>query len=576
MKRPNPGLIVVLAATAAIHLSVAALGFSTLARNGFLYDDSFYAFQIARHIAHGDGPTFDGVHLTNGFQPLYVAALVPIYMVAGDDPATPVHIALVLSALLTVATAWLLYRLVARRAGETAALIAAGAWGFSPIVTHQAANGLETALALFILACTTLYYVERIRPSRAVARRRFVVLGVLLALAFLARADLGIFGLAMALDYLLVLRGRGGGRRWRGDLAATVVAGFVLCAPWLVYGMVAVGSPVPESGRATRFLSIAYAPFFGLGPASMLDSGPTLAFVGEHVEHSLDTMKVIPVAQPFFRGIQKLAGDGPLASAAAHAADGVGILLLVGFVAWWVRRRRSARGRDAGEYDFLLLFAVMMIAAYSTIIFGMFFYLRYYYPLYFIAMLFGGLAMDDLIAWLRRRPAAARRAVLAGSGVYAVALLFMTYTAAYRTTPVYGFYDAARWVATHTDASDTIGVFQGGAIGYLSHRRVINLDGKVNSDALHAMETGRLDQYVKAAGIDIVMDSERVLDRFLGPWTDAQRSHIEAQSVFSGKRYGVPGWIGYRISPPRVFDARAPRAGTGREGMTPSPVPSPR
>ncbi len=341
MKRPNPGLIVVLAATAAIHLSVAALDFSTLARNGFLYDDSFYAFQIARHIARGDGPTFDGTHLTNGFQPLYVATLVPMYLVAGDDATAPVHAALVLSALLTVATAWLLYRLVARRASETAALIAAGAWAFSPIVTRQAANGLETALALFLLASATFYYVERVRPVVDASRRRFVAMGALLGLSFLARADLGLLGLVMGLDYLLVLRARGAGPRWRGNLGATVATGALICAPWIFYGALAVGSPIPESGRATRFLSVAYAPFFGLGPSSMLESGPTLTFVGEHVEHSFGALKVIPVLHPFFRATQKLSVGSSGAGIVAALANAIGVLVLAGFVTWWFRRRRS-------------------------------------------------------------------------------------------------------------------------------------------------------------------------------------------------------------------------------------------
>ncbi len=197
----------------------------------------------------------------------------------------------------------------------------------------------------------------------------------------------------------------------------------------------------------------------------------------------------------------------------------------------------------------------------------MFFFLRYYYPLYFVAMVFAGIAVDDLIAWMHHGPAILRRAVLAGSGVYAAGLLFMAYTAAYRTTPVYGFYDAARWVATHTDASDTIGVFQGGAIGYLSHRRVVNLDGKVNREAFRALRAGRLGAYVQSSGIDFVMDSEQVLDRFLGPWSDDERHRIENESVFAGDRNGVPGWIGYRVSPPRVFDARGPNDKIGAGSM---------
>src|SRR5438105_15832144 len=40
-------------------------------------DDAFYYFRIARNIALGHGSTYDGVNSTNGYQPLWLAVLVP-------------------------------------------------------------------------------------------------------------------------------------------------------------------------------------------------------------------------------------------------------------------------------------------------------------------------------------------------------------------------------------------------------------------------------------------------------------------------------------------------------------------
>ncbi len=544
-----------LAAAAAVHLAVAVTDFGTLARNGFLYDDSFYAFQIARNIAHGLGPTFDGVNLTNGFQPLYVGLLVPIFLIAGDGPALPVHLALAMSALLTVATAFLLYRLIARRASPVAAAVATAAWAFSPIVMRQSANGLETALALFMLAASVTWYLEKIRPVAQPARRQFAVMGALLGGAFLARADLGFLALAMTLDYLLVVRAHGARPRWGKELATAAGMGLLVCLPWLTYGTIAVGLPIPESGRATRYLSLAYAPFFDLGGESLVREGPSWDFVAAHATRSVQTLKVIPAFHPMFRGLQKLGDRFDAAGLFGALANAFEVLVLAGLAVWWFWRRRQPRGRPAREFDFLLLVAVMFFAAYSTVVFGVFFFLRYYYPVFFIGAIFTGFMLDDAIAWVGARSLPVRRVALAASGVYAAALLFMGYTSAFRTTPVYGFYDAARWVATHTDASDTIGVFQGGAIGYLSERRVVNLDGKVNRDAFAALREHRLDAYVRASGIDMVMDSERVLSLFLGPWSDVERRHIETECVFTGSEHGVPGWIGYRVSPARGVNA---------------------
>jgi hypothetical protein len=202
---------------------------------------------------------------------------------------------------------------------------------------------------------------------------------------------------------------------------------------------------------------------------------------------------------------------------------------------------------------------------------GVFFFLRYYYPVYFIGMIFAGIALDDAMLYFQSRSMPMRRLALAGTGVYAVSLLFMGYTSAFRSTPVYRFYDAAKWIRAHTDSSDTIGVFQSGAIGYLSGRRVINLDGKVNREAFAALREGRLPAYVQSAGIDVVMDNAGVIDLFLGPWSDADRKRMESERVFTGGENGVPGWIGYRLTPPRVYDAAAPSGAAVRLGPDKAP-----
>lgn len=563
MKRLNPGLLVVLAAAAAVHFTVAALDFPTLARS-FLYDDSFYDFQIARHIAHGDGPTFDGTNLTNGFQPLYVAFLVPFYWVAGSNETVPIHAALVLSALCTVATTYLLYRILARRTSETAAIVAAGAWVFSSIVVRQTANGLETSVAVLMLAATVLFYLEKIRPEPRVARRQLVSLGLLAGGCILARVDLGLFILAMCLDFLLVRRRNRAGHSWRGEMAIAGATCFLACLPWMIYGVLAVGSPFPESGRATRFLAIAYGPSFQLA-----SHGPNSTFVAEHFGRSLETLKVIPAVHPFFRGSTKLGERLGVPHATENLADAAGVVLLLALGIWWWRRRRTERGREGREFEFLLVFSAMMLVAYSTFVFGVFFFLRYYYPVYFISMIFAGLAIDDTIVYFQSRSARTRSFALAGAGVYAVSILFMGYTSAFRAAPIYPFYDAARWIKTHTDTTDTIGVFQSGTIGYLSGRRVIDLDGKVNREAFAALRSGTLSTYVRDAGIDLVMDRADVIKLFLGSWSDAEKERMER--VFTGGDYGVPGWIGFRISQPRVYDAAAPAGAAVRLGPDKAP-----
>jgi hypothetical protein len=209
----------------------------------------------------------------------------------------------------------------------------------------------------------------------------------------------------------------------------------------------------------------------------------------------------------------------------------------------WRRNRRSA----AGELTFLLLFSVMMIAAYSLWVFGVFFFLRYYFPLFIVATLYGALVIDDLAALVSRWSAPARRGAIAAVAIYVGAFGWMSANSVFRSRPVYRFYDIARWVEQNIEEGATVGVFQSGAIGYLSGRRVVNLDGKVNHEAAMALRRGRFEQYLAGAGIDVVMDDMKVLDLFLGPWSEQDYRRLEKQAVYLGYRDGTPGWLGLRV-----------------------------
>ena len=566
MKNSSTALIILLVAAVGLHLLVVAQDFATLAKNGYLYDDSFYAFQIARSISEGHGPTFDGVHLTNGFQPLYVLMLVPVFSLAGTDPITPIYAALVLLALLTVATAIPLYNIVRRYVRPPAALAATGLWLFSPIVIRQSANGLETALALFLLSLAVWFYLDRVRSSEHPSRGAFVKLGLLLGLCALARVDLVLLAFSIVLDYLLLLRRRGAHNgELRGIVTSAAVA-LIIYSPWMLYGVFAVGSPFQESGTATRFLSIAYAPLFDLGPRTMVADGPSASFVWSHLVHSLTVLKVNPITHVLFRGLEKFTAETPLSAACSIAANVMGIGMIL-FLGMWVRRR--ARTTQRGELSFLLLFAVIMIVAYSSWIFGVFFFTRYYYPLFFVGAIFGGLLFEDMLGLVSRWRIPYRRVAMVACALYMFGVGWMAWSAAFRSSPVYHFYDVAQWVKGNIGEDDTLGIFQSGAIGYLSGRKVVNLDGKVNFDARHALETDRLDDYIAEAGIDVVMDDMKVLDLFLGPWDKSDYDRLADRALYVGSRQGAPGWVGYRVSDSAIM--RAGSAKTSAGGGSPTP-----
>jgi 4-amino-4-deoxy-L-arabinose transferase-like glycosyltransferase len=543
----------------AFHLAVAWQDFAVLVRNGFLYDDSFYAFKIAQNIAAGRGVSFDGVHPTSGFQPLYVFLLVPAYLLSGGDPILPIHMALTMLAVFTSLTAGLIYLIARRSVGTAASLAAAAVWAFSPVVTRQGANGLETALTAFMIVLAFYFYLARVRSVERPPAWRFLALGLLLGLTVLSRIDSLLLVLVMLLDYLLLLR-RSGAPSKRLVPAGLIPLGVLLLyGPWLVFNMIESGSPLQDSGTATRYLSLAYANYFNYSAENLASSGPGYSFVWTQIAHSFAVLKVVPPVHVIFRSLDRVGAAFGEIGGFRVAANVMGVVALALF-AWAVARwrRDEARSRRS-EIDPLLWFSGLLVASYSLYVFGSFYFIRYYYPLYIAGSLYFAFLLQDAFDWYRRRAPRARRAVAAVVAAYAALFVFFSYSQAFRSRSVYPFYDIACWVSENTGEDETIGAFQCGTIGYLSGRRIINLDGKVNRDALAALKDGCLEDYCRTEGINVVLDHERILDLFLGESRAAFGD--SCATVPQGEMKHPTGWLALRISPPP--EAKAAPGGAG-------------
>lgn len=124
-----------------------------------LVDDGYYYLQIAFQVAQGKGLTFDGLHHTNGFQPLWQIILVPFWEVF--DKSLAPYALMVFQSLLFIGSGIFLYINLQRLLHNTiqsclaSFLWIANIW----IINKGAITGMETGLVLS--ACIVLYfYVE--------------------------------------------------------------------------------------------------------------------------------------------------------------------------------------------------------------------------------------------------------------------------------------------------------------------------------------------------------------------------------------------------------------------------------
>ena len=99
----------------------------------------------------------------------------------------------------------------------------------------------------------------------------------------------------------------------------------------------------------------------------------------------------------------------------------------------------------------------------------------------------------------------------AGAVLSAGLCAFVLYQFRHVQNPYYR--DQYLWVDKHLSADrPVIGAGQTGTLGYFV-RSVVNLDGKVNHEAMRALRSGTIDQYILDRGIEILIDWPEYLEK---------------------------------------------------------------
>lgn len=194
----TPSFYVVLAATVLL-----AVPFH-LQPDHYVVDDGYFYPQIARHITHGAGSTFNGIMPTNGYHPLWMLVCVAAASIT-SAPAALVQILGTTQDLLLLACLLLLVA-ITNRAKMRGVLL-----GCIPLLFIAMVLGiwrlLETTLSL-TLQLGTLLVVLPLLPDwyqSQSTRLQKLATGAMLGMAMLARLDL-IFFAGVILAYNLVGR----------------------------------------------------------------------------------------------------------------------------------------------------------------------------------------------------------------------------------------------------------------------------------------------------------------------------------------------------------------------------------
>lgn len=454
----------------------------------FPTEDGYLMLTIARNLALGMGmSTAEGTLPTNGTQPLATFLWSLCFVLVDGDKVRGVQAILLLQLVIAAATSYLIYRLgrrilKARPDAHEKSALGAAAWFASPVVVPHSMNCLETGLyGLVLTACFLLLLGgERTQP---VNYRRWALLGSALGLAFWARNDAILPCAAVAFVHLVWgIPGEGtwssARGRWRARLFELCTAGSVvvlLASPWLIFNYVRFGHVMPISGQAEG-LEARFA-------ENLLLIAPNL----------LEYLLLVTPIPSHLQGHWSVTLSSALVAALALST-----------LALYARRWHAVE-RDAFRLGLTLTLA---FTAFYGLFFGAgYFVHRYLFALSPLCAVLWGSGVHHLYHTLRARRPQLVRASAAAALVVALAV----HGRAYARGDQHGHFQVVAWVAAHVAEEAWVGAIQTGTLGFF-HDRTINLDGKVNPEALQARRTHSIPRYIVTTEIEYLADWTGILE----------------------------------------------------------------
>lgn len=168
----------------------------------FIRDDAYYYFNTAKNISEGHGSTFDGIHPTNGYHPLWMLVCIPLFALARFDPILPLRILVIITGAFQAGTAVLLYRLIRSVVSPPMGMLAAIFWVFDTYILPPLYKpGLESGITLFLISLLLylLYKFEKRWRSNETKLSQIAWLAVTAILVTMGRLDLVFFSLVVGL-----------------------------------------------------------------------------------------------------------------------------------------------------------------------------------------------------------------------------------------------------------------------------------------------------------------------------------------------------------------------------------------
>lgn len=472
-------LIFLLMATGGIvHLVPLVVGGEFMVKS--ISEDGYLALTMARNIALGLGMSIaEGTIPTNGISEPLVAAIWTVgYWLVNGDKIQGIVWVVAIQFIITTLAAVLLWHgskriLQPHATAGTVAVLAAATWYASLLTSVHTTNGLGTGLYTLCVIGVAMIFSLTVHTWSI---RRCIGLGVLLGITFWARNDAVFFIFAVCVTHLLLgpfdldLVKQ---RLWQVIVMGTTSV--VIALPWLISNQIKFGSIMPVSGHS-QLLEASWGENWYLIPTTLVEN--LLAFA------------------PMPRSLQEQIWVIVVCTVITLAV--VGLLIVL-----WSRFHTAQRRLVM----LVSIYTVCLASYYGFYFSASYFFGRYLFPLtpFFI------LLWTVIVVFIWQHLVLTKlRPIMPIFVILFIGVIVTSYVIAYQKPLMYmGIHHAhfkfTKWVEENVSEEVWVGAIQSGMLGYF-HDRTINLDGKVNPQALEAREKHELDKYVLKTDIQYLVD----------------------------------------------------------------------
>lgn len=473
----------------------------------FVADDTYYYLKVALNVPRQGHFTFDGIHHTSGFHPLWQMLLVAAAFVVRNEYAL-LYVALTLEALLACLAGVLLYSYVKEVLGRPNAILAQSLWSLNGgLILTWFFMGMENVL----FACSllgSLLAARKVlqRPDSPLAYA--LLTGLVFSLMFLSRTD-SILLLAFLVPLLLL---KGLLRQPRAFAPAGLITAVLgaTTGTYLLFNIVETGYGFQISGTVKVWQGLTAIERLG-GILTTVFWERTVA----SIHHLLGLLKWHLLSAPLSTWPQ---ADAPL--------DWLRLLWLVpaaGYIVGTILHLRDRPGpwrlRNPGLTAIevcLVGYTVIHTAIEVTILAPMITWTSWYLVPQILLVITCASGLLYPRSFLQDKnitiPARHRGTIrdrflplLLALGMICCSVVYLTTLRQQEPQVLWNAegFALARWMQENIPSEARIGAWDTGLWSYFSGRTIINLDGLMNDYEFYHryLSQGRISEYIDREGI---------------------------------------------------------------------------